>query len=170
MFARSYRLLSFCIISLGFSVVAFLIVPHFTGPSVYPGDRVEKRVCRECGGSGKDPEQSEIRQMTGGRCQACEGEGKVEVIVPGPNRPTRIKGVAADIAHGSGYDTYNSLRPVSAPDAGLSLQAPAGVVDSAKVTVRDGSGKTEEQESNGLGLFAFDLTPGRYHLSVTKAG
>ena len=170
MYARSFRLLWFLAISLGLSALTFLIVPRLSGPTLYAGDRMEKRVCRECGGSGKYPPQGENSPIPGGQCPACEGEGKVDVIVPGRSRPTLIKGVVAGIAHASGYDTYNSLRPAPGSENGLPLQGPQGVVDGAKVTVRDSSGKTQEQVSNGLGLFAFELAPGSYHLSASKAG
>src|SRR5947208_5615426 len=69
-------------------------------PNLYAGDRLEVRVCRECGGSGKDNGTSggEGMPAPGGKCPACAGSGKVEVTLPGPKHPALVKGSVYDLA------------------------------------------------------------------------
>src|SRR5438552_13286704 len=51
------------------------------GSTVYPGDRTEMQTCYLCNGAG---------------CPQCEGKGKREVLIPGPNHPTRVMGEVFD--------------------------------------------------------------------------
>src|SRR2546428_7278559 len=62
---------------------AFYKCSMSSGPTVYAGDRLEMRPCYACQGGG---------------CQFCDGKGKREYLLPGPNHPTRIMGEVFDLA------------------------------------------------------------------------
>src|SRR5438874_6810970 len=84
---------------------------YFSRPDLYPGDRVEERACRWCGGSGKDKEMARRLPELGDACHACGGDGKVDVIIPGAERPTKIAGVVIDSEWDNGLASPDSFRP-----------------------------------------------------------
>jgi hypothetical protein len=64
--------------------------------SVFDGDTIGRRDCRECGGKGVDEKQAKDFSGIPMKCPACNGHGTVEVITPGPHHPVKIHGVVVD--------------------------------------------------------------------------
>lgn len=84
---------------MGLAVVVGLVTGRWLKqPTLYPGDRVETRECRDCGGSGRMIAGYEGGPQTETACDTCAGRGKVQVILPGPNRPVWVKGAVVDAA------------------------------------------------------------------------
>ncbi|MEM7263882.1 MAG: hypothetical protein AAF488_17985, partial [Planctomycetota bacterium] len=119
-----------------FFVLAAIVIPtiHYArqyvqATTLYPGDRVELQACRVCD-DGVVPE--ELRQEWGIQsavCPVCIGEGEVEVIIPGPNRPTTIHGaVVKPFDEGWGFEP-----PMAISNAALLTPCPGGI-PSAEVT------------------------------------
>ena len=168
--ARRYQLSLF----LGLvSIPIFYFAFHWARtPDLYAGDVLESRACRHCEGSGRDEGLAQDYPELGDRCPFCRGDGKVEVIVPGPNRPMRIRGAVVDTATVTPFTTYNSVRPIPSHANPLAtpFEKPAGAVGQAKITWRDASGKVVETEANPFGLFNVLLPPGDYTLAVAAPG
>ena len=82
-------------IGLAMTPVALIVMSRVKTPILYAGDRLESRTCRECAGDGKNHLEG-LPPALGKRCLACGGDGVVNVILPGAERPTRIRGAVAD--------------------------------------------------------------------------
>jgi hypothetical protein len=91
------RGLIFCAFVLAAIPITLLGIRHVRAKVLYEGDIISERTCRECAGSGKWVELEEAGfRPAGGRCPGCGGDGTVDVILPGPNRPTRVQGMVAE--------------------------------------------------------------------------
>ncbi|MFQ5654686.1 MAG: hypothetical protein ACE5GW_08150 [Planctomycetota bacterium] len=84
-------LIGFVLFAVGIPVFYYSL-SYATKPTLHDGDRLEVRSCRQCGGTGEDGDPGGVFPDGGGACPFCRGAGEVDVIVPGPNRPTRIWG------------------------------------------------------------------------------
>src|SRR2546421_11054250 len=69
---------------------------YFSRPDLYPGDRVEERACRWCGGSGKDKEMARRLPELEDAGQACGGGGEAGGIIPRAARPITVVGGVID--------------------------------------------------------------------------
>jgi hypothetical protein len=168
--ARRYQISLFLFL-LGIPI--FYAAFHYArAPELYAGDSLESRACRQCGGTGRDEQLALDYPEFGDRCPFCRGDGKVDVIVPGPNRPTRIRGAAVDAATTTPLTSYGSVRPMPARGNPMtsSTQKPAGAVGGAKIAWRSADGKEIETEANPYGLFNMHLPPGVYAMTVTAPG
>src|SRR2546429_9969226 len=84
------RYLVLSLLSLLFILGGMQAAKYFSRPDLYPGDRVEERACRWCGGSGKDKEMARRLPELEDACHACGGGGREEAIIPAPPRPTQM--------------------------------------------------------------------------------
>jgi hypothetical protein len=146
-----------------FSTVSGLLVPKLCA-----GDVLEERDCRECLGSGKDPAMELDFPEMGEGCVACGSDGVVQVIVPGPNRPSRVRGWVGDQAVLEKQPLW--LQGGGPPRADEPFAKPVGSVEGVIVTLKSGTSETLELDSNPHGKFHFELAPGTYEMTVTKVG
>lgn len=119
-------------------------------PQLFPGDRLDYRTCRECDGTGSIPEAP--------RCPGCGGRKQQAVITPGPNRPSKVRGMVYDA--GTGDYLEAALDPA---------QAPKGAITGAHV-VFEKAGQKVEVDSNVKGRFIVALTPGAWKYTATADG
>lgn len=150
------------------AVMLFSTVRDMLGPKLHAGDSLEQRECRECGGTGKDESLVDEFAELGESCVACGSDGVVDVIVPGPMRPSPVRGWVGDQAVLKAQPLwYEGGGP---PRADEPFAKPVGSVDGVLVTFRSKSGETLELDSNPHGKFNFDLAPGAYEMTVEKDG
>ena len=165
------RYLVFTLAGLLVTLAAFHGARYFQRPDLFPGDRIEQRTCRVCGGSGMDKDLAEQVPELGNGCRACRSEGKVYVLIPGPERPTRIAGVAIDGQWDSPFATADSYRPF--PELNADPEAHrrrAHTLAGVSVRLIRSGGEDVELTSNEFGIFNFKLKPGRYTLTATADG
>jgi hypothetical protein len=137
----------------------------YIGPELYEGDRVEVRPCRQCRGAGTDLEIARQVPELGGRCPFCKGKGVVDVIVPGPNRPTRVWGVVVDLRLADGAPLRRrtvALIPGTAPPV-------PGGIPGAVLTFRS-DGEPIEVEADSNGRFSRRFPPGTYQVRAFAPG
>ncbi|MEW6026938.1 MAG: carboxypeptidase-like regulatory domain-containing protein [Planctomycetota bacterium] len=145
-----------------FAMILFYGIYQMTsGPKLYEGDRMEERACRLCRGSDKG-------------CDACGYDGKVDVIIPGPNHQTTVYGEVFEknVRHPArggyydeGYDDAPSFQP------GRALQeATAGAIDNALVVFTSQTGERTEKTTPFTGKFTIILPAGTYKVTVEKSG
>ncbi len=161
---RPYRVLWFGLAAALIFPIVFWAKQRLTAPTLYEGDKIEVRACRECGGTGKDPEQARDYPQLGDRCPACAGEGKVDVLIPGPNHPTLIRGAVAAQAALTPFSTYDEFRPIARPQ-----HDNATLISAAKI-VFSTSGKHFEAAADNGGHFRVELPPEHYSLECSAAG
>ena len=158
------------------AVLGLLAIPftYFTihamrSPALYPGDRLETRTCRECGGTGVErgeseetllPPPGEASQMpregpregppgypkAGDPCIACGGKTKVRVIIPGPNHPSWVKGTVFDAAQAPRYTGTEFDEGQAAAQFMANrnpMQPIPGAIAAAKIVVENGGQKLE---------------------------
>ena len=149
---------------LGVLLIAWSLVGCSLGkPQLADGDKIEKRTCRFCAGSGDD-KGSEGPRSGGGVCPGCQGAKSVEVVLPGPNHPRTIKGVILDSTQ------YKDPADALLADAsGPSVQPLKGALAEAKVTIEGGGTKLEVSSASN-GRFRCALKPGSYDVTVKVAG
>lgn len=166
---RATGLLIFVLIA---APATFFLIHSLKTPVLYAGDRLEERGCRDCGGTGKMEELEMEIPGLGDRCPVCRGVGKVDVIIPGPNRPTRIHGAVADASKTNPFDTYGSIRSGRSPfePPPPPFQRPEGTIAGARLTFRRGDSEVTEIEANPFGLFNTKLAPGVYAVTVEAPG
>jgi hypothetical protein len=180
MYASGYRAtIKLGMVLLGIPVLYYVVtasIAYVSGPTLYDGDELEERTCRECGGDGKDsaPIEEQIPQF-GGRCIACGGQGAVEVIVPGPHRPTRLWGLVIDATEEN--EAVRELNPAlikkTPGQALLGGGGPVipGAVPGAVIKLLPGSGDAPiEAKSDATGRFTHRAVSGAYTLQVTAPG
>jgi hypothetical protein len=111
----------FILVGLGIAgLVVVWSVDWINAPDLFPGDVMEERDCRYCGGTGTDPEFP--------ICHSCSGDGKVNVIIPGPNHPIMISGAVLD------YQNY--LLTGGPMDMGIAAFQPVdGAIPGATLTL-----------------------------------
>ncbi|MBI5779412.1 MAG: carboxypeptidase regulatory-like domain-containing protein [Planctomycetes bacterium] len=142
------------------AIILFYGIYQLTsGPKLYEGDRKEERACRLCHGT---PEG----------CDACGYDGKVNVIVPGPNHRTTVYGEVFEQnvrypsrEDGAIYDDGQAFRT-----GGALQQATAGAIGDAKVVFTGSSGERIEKITPFTGKFSLKLLAGTYKVTVEKSG
>ena len=157
-------------------VLFLLVIPVSMGltrwlrqPQLFPGDKLEYRTCRECGGSGVEAgDASEGPQegpgAPGSRCVGCGGKKQVAVILPGPNHPSKVSGV---IFEGKADDPDQDLAVMmSAADPHASV--PGALADAHVVFQKDA--ERREYTSNQKGVFKGALSPGEWKFTATAGG
>lgn len=146
-----------------------LVISGCSGSQVYPGDKVEQRDCRWCGGSGVESggnyEGSPPPGVkVGGACVGCKGAKKLRVVVPGPKHPAWLKGTVRDgeKAAGMAIETEMSER--------MNRNQPVlGAVAGARLKFQ-GAGKPVEVTSAPNGRFRVLLEPGTYKVTIQASG
>ncbi|MFN0060735.1 MAG: carboxypeptidase-like regulatory domain-containing protein [Planctomycetota bacterium] len=163
----------------GFSLLALVLVPaiyystqYVNAITLYPGDVLEQRDCRWCNGTGKDEDIAAQIPTMGDRCVGCRGTGKVQVVVPGPQRPTRVHG-AVRLLFGEEDEFYE--QPEDTPMASNSrlLMPQRGGIEQASVAfIRANSASNEPVTlmTNHHGRFFAFLPPGTYSVRVVATG
>src|SRR5688572_4676340 len=164
MYRQARRSLIFWAFILAAVPITLVGIRHVRAKVLYEGDIISQRTCRECLGSGKWVYMDEGIGPPGGCCPACEGKGVVDVILPGPNRPTRIEGMVAERAGLADDSTYSLVRPH--PTRGST--AVRGIAG-AKI-LSEGLCDPIELTANPLGLFNLKLAPGHYRITVESPG
>jgi hypothetical protein len=144
--------------------LTLLYINYARAKVVYDGDLVSEQICRECTGTGKWVEMEGGFNPLGGRCPACGGDGIVEVILPGPNRPTRIQGIVVERDDLTDFSTYRSVRPPLFARGGPPPNGARGIPGARVVFA--GPGEPIEIVSNPLGLFNAKLRPGKYQVTI----
>jgi len=144
--AMKYRFLAILMI-----VPISLLITHFLKkPQLFPGDKLDYRTCRECDGTGSIPEAP--------RCPGCGGKKQQAVITPGPNRPSKVRGIVYDARTGDYLEA--AMDP---------MQAAKGAITGAHV-VLEKDGQKVEVDSNAKGRFTVVLAPGTWKLTSTADG
>lgn len=136
---------------------------------LYPGDRIEKRTCRECGAK-------PVTQQFGAAvsCFACQGKGQLEVLVPGPERPTKVWGLVADWKAADSTLSYKCPKHIRV-GLGESFLLTSeehtiqGGLTGALVTFEGPTG-TVSCKAGSSGRFNCNLSPGRHRVKVEAAG
>ncbi len=180
MYQTGYRFL----IRVGLAVTAIPIlyfvvrfsVGYVTGPTLYEGDELQSRPCRECNGKGSQVFGAEEGMPYAGcKCPGCGGRGVVDVIVPGPNRPTRVWGgvVSAAVIGDRPEETMtpsiirgNPLESAFLPER---AQLPGGIPNAIVVFEREGAPVIEVKANTG-GRFSQRLVSGTYKVKVSVPG
>ena len=156
----------------GVCILAFIAIPAFVysykyvfGLDLYEGDEVEERECRYCGGTGRDEQLALEMPGHGGRCPACAGTGEVQVILPGPHRPVRFRGLVLDA-----LEVPESPHVVRPPQThGSPFKKHPAAVAGATVTFIPAVGDSITLKTNGHGRFSARLIPGEYRAEVRAA-
>lgn len=145
--------------------VTLYLIHAVRTPVLHAGDRLVKRVCRECGGDGKSGMEEPVPAWLG-KCPACGGDGVADVILPGPERPTHVRGAVADKETLVPFATYADVRPGGA----RMLERPSGTLGGTLVRFERHDGEVFEIETNPHGLFHTQLPPGSYRVKASAKG
>lgn len=145
------------------------VISGCSASKVYPGDKVEQRDCRWCGGSGVERGESYEGSpppgvKVGGACVGCKGARKLRVVLPGPKHPAWLKGTVRDAEKVRGMpvevelnERINRTQPVLGAVAGARLRF-------------QGAGKAVEVTSAPSGRYRVLLEPGDYKVTITASG
>ncbi|MEW6277974.1 MAG: hypothetical protein AB1758_05075 [Candidatus Eremiobacterota bacterium] len=152
-------------------LVLFVTVRAMMGPQLYPGDRVETRVCRWCNGTGRSDPSEEGIPNPGGPCPGCRGAKKLRVILPGPQHPAVVKGTVRDSAVVGELD---SMMPETAAmmqfqESRNPTQPVTGAVPGLRL-VFEGNGQKLELNIAKSGRFKALLPPGDYQVTLSAPG
>ena len=160
MYYYARRGLLFCAFLIAAVPITLVGIRHVRAKVLYEGDIISERTCRECAGSGKWVMMEEGFNPPGGRCPGCGGDGVVDVILPGPNRPTRIEGMVVEREDLTEESTYSLVRPHP-------IRGSTGVrgVAGARILF-EGLCDPIEVTANSLGLLNLNLAPGHYRVTV----
>jgi hypothetical protein len=162
----SRRILILIVFVLVLTPITLYFIQAVRTPVLHAGDRLERRVCRDCGGDGKNfGMEGPVPPMLE-RCPACGGDGEVDVILPGPNRPTRIRGAVSDKGTLGPFATYDDVRP-GGPRI---LERPVGTIGGAPIRFERHDGTVFDVEANPYGLFHTQLPPGSYRVKAAAPG
>jgi hypothetical protein len=165
------RVVGICLLAAALIPIYYFCTRYVNAITLYPGDVLEKRSCRWCAGTGKDEEMARQIPEFGERCPACRGSGEVQVVVPGPERPTRVHG-AVRIRFGDDDELYEA--PEEMPHAMNSrlLMPLRGGIAEAAVAFRalDANNQDIVLKTNGNGRYLAFLPPGAYRLFVQAQG
>ncbi len=166
MYSKARRTMVVCI--LGFiGIPAFVYSYKYVfGLDLYEGDEVEERECRYCGGTGRDEELALEMPGHSGRCPACAGRGEVQVILPGPHRPVRFRGLVLDA-----LKAPESSQFVRLPETQQSpfKKHPAAIAGATVTFIPVVVGDSITLNTNGHGRFSARLIPGEYRVEVRAA-
>ena len=173
MYDRAPKFFGLSLVALAAIPVVYYSVTYVNEPTLCNGDRMETRSCRECGGSGKDPSLAESCPQLGDRCPACRGRGTVDVIIPGPNRPTRIWGAVVDL--GKAGDLYEYTVPANIRMLPLLTLSSArsdipGSLPGITVVLEPREGDPIELKSDSTGRFSKPLLSGVYRVKTSAPG
>ena len=140
------------------------------GPTLYDGDRIEERDCRMCRGEGRDPDMIDYN---GGLCSFCGGDGGVDVIIPGDERPTRVWATVVNVAAIKYPQMYSprNVRPQrpSLVDTGGGDHI-GGSLSDATITLTSGDGHVVEGTTTARGRFTVLVPPGEYKVEIEANG
>lgn len=162
MMLKRYVILFLLVLPISFGVAAWM-----KKPSLFPGDRLESRTCRECGGSGVEQGSEEGGPSAGGACIACKGKKQVPVVVPGPKHPSKVRGEVFDA---KARPDESDVDSATLEMMGRSPADPVrGGVEGAHVVFTQ-AGVTVESTSNMKGRFFAILTPGEWKYVATASG
>lgn len=140
-------------------------------PMLCDGDKLEKRKCRQCGGTGKDEELGRDYPQLGDRCPFCRGKGMVDVILPGPKRPTRIWGVAIDGGKKIDWIEHPHMEKVRGmPTPFIPQKKYPGAIAGATVTFIPERGEPVAIQSSETGRFSKRLPTGLYTVRARAFG
>lgn len=155
--------------ALGVCILAFIAIPallysyrYVFSPDLYEGDELEERECRHCAGTGIDGQLGLEFPGSSDRCPACRGRGRVQVIIPGPKRPVRVRGLVLDSA--KVLEPVFMLREPWRPAHPFETHPAA--CSRATVTFTPRAGDPITLETNGHGRFLTRLAPGTYTARV----
>ena len=152
----SQRLIRFAVAFGVCVVVLFSLRWYWSQPSLYDGDRIEVRECRDCGGKNES-------------CRTCGGALKVKVIVPGSNRPVTVAGDVYEQKVRYPGTKNVTITWVRLPGASPRDPMP-GAIGGATVVFTDDKGQTVSDTCTPGGAFVVKLKPGRYRVSAEAAG
>jgi hypothetical protein len=158
------KLTAYAIVACFVAVITFLGVRSASGPSLFPGDKLETRSCRQCSGQGT----TEIQEGKLETCPFCLGKKTCQVVIPGPSHPVSIRGSVVDVsAFKDRADAeFSATLELNEPK---SLKPVKGAVGNAKLVFDSGSNKFE-LTSGATGRFHSALPPGEYQVSIEKSG
>lgn len=182
MYESGYRsLVKYSIFLLLIPLGCYLIhcaVGYVTGSTLYEGDQLELRKCRVCSAP---PEQSPSEEPDDfpvpprpnpEDCPVCARKGEVEVVIPGPLRPTRFWGVVVDRAKVPEGDEETwcprtiGFLTVQAAFLPAEEREISGGVARATVLFLTESGDVVEARTDAQGRFTTRLAPGNYKVKV----
>ncbi len=158
------RFIVFCVIILCALPVVFFSIDYLKSTTTYAGDRTETRDCRWCHGSGQQANTSRGQREPGGRCTPCRGSGRVKVVLPGPNHPSRVEGQVLDTTEAHPNSTYRRSKSVSM------FQPIRGAVGGAPVLFTSSGGEVVELMTTSQGKFTAILPPETYQVRITAPG
>jgi hypothetical protein len=174
---RSRRLAGLCMLAL-MPLVFYQAYRYVSRPELYEGDVLAARSCRHCAGTGTSGDLPGGAPGRPPKCPFCRGKGEVQVILPGPNRPTRIWGgvvardqVGREWLESSAWAASRGVRALGVQG----LLAPGtselpGSIGNALVVIEDAQGATTVITADGSGRFSRRLPPGRYTISAEVEG
>jgi hypothetical protein len=143
----------------------------YLAPDLYEGDLLETRDCRNCDGTGEDLGMAQDYPELGTRCQFCRGKGRVQVIVPGPRRPTRVWGVVMEAStinrDPEKIDVPVKLRRIPNPLLPDSTPAIRGAIPEATIRFHAEGGEDFVIRTDRTGRFSQRLPPGSYSVEVS---
>ncbi len=149
-------------------LLGLLLVGCGMGPTTYPGDRVEERACRWCGGTGEAGQMQEGGPVSDGPCPGCRGAKKLKVVVPGPNHPAVVKGTVRDLAALGDIAGNPDAIALMTMQEGQNPGPVTGAVPNATV-VFEGSDKVTYAVP-ATGRIKTMLKPGHYKVTITAPG
>ncbi len=158
--------------------VAYLVVSrsiaHLCEQRLYDGDRLEVRDCRECLGKGHDEKYARDFNGLGINCMACLGTGKIQVLVPGLQRPTQVWGAVIDWQAGESWTSHQCPKDVRLDLENsilLSTEETSlrGALPGIGVWFKTDGGRVSAKTDRG-GRFGCKLLPGRYVVEVEAEG
>ncbi len=149
-------------------------IAHLRGRQLYDDDVLEIRDCRECHGKGHDERYTKDFNGIGMNCMACLGTGKIQVIAPGPNRPTQVWGAVIDFRAGDATIAHQCPEHIRV-DFGktVMLSSNEKVIRGGLAGVRvsfKGEGERVIAKTDGGGRFNCKLLPGTHTVEVEHEG
>ncbi|MEW6282536.1 MAG: hypothetical protein AB1758_28260, partial [Candidatus Eremiobacterota bacterium] len=175
------RLLALAVVAAFLIPITLCTIHQGNKPRLYPGDRMEKKTCRECGGVGVMRENMTEGPpppgypKAGDPCIGCAGKGKVWVVFPGPNHPSWVKIKIFDAAArpaGGGMEVPEGVDPAvmgEFMEDRNPMQPIPGAVKGATIRFEKGSDKVEIH-SGLTGRAKVMLSPGKWSFVASKEG
>ena len=190
MYEAGYRsLIKYSFFLLFIPVTCWVInysVGYVSGPTLHEGDRVETRTCRQCGEGKTDPNiapdgsprlNAEVAMKGGpdGPCPFCRGKGTVEVVLPGPKRPTRFWGAVVDRKNAAAEIEYSCPANIAIIAFQAAFLRPEmrdiqGALPNVRLLFVSDAGEAIESKTDAFGRFSTCLAPGNYRVKVSAGG
>lgn len=158
------KLTAYAIVACFVAIITFLGIRSASGPSLFPGDKIETRSCRQCNGAGT----TEVQEGKTGTCPFCLGKKTCQVVIPGPAHPVNIHGSVVDVSafKDKADAEFSAAMELAEPK---SLKPVKGAVGDAKLVFKSDSNKFE-LTSGATGRFRSALPPGEYQVTIEKSG